>query len=657
MLQEDVVDRSTKSTNQQSLGLRSHQAAILSIVAAIATRQKNVQDILAAVTPGGGKSLLPVLAAARLISSGVVDRVCWIVPRDSLRLQAEEAFQDPRWRNLLGHTLEVRSADNSPNPCRDGHGYVTTYQALAAAPDLHLAEFRTKRYLICVDELHHLPATSELDRGEAVMNEDAAWSSAIAPLLENASIRLLMSGTLERADGKPILWLPYLRNQGTPAEKKWRQIDFSAPGWAVVGYSRRQAIAERAIIPVRFGALDGLAEWKPKGNSSAPTPEEPVPLSTSPDLARYALYTAFRTEFAQALLRRCFDDCRQHRAIRRSEMSEEQAKTRRGLGKMLVVASDQTVARQYTEILRGWVPPRERYNAVRLAVSDMRDAQEAVASFRLTPNPSILVSVAMAYEGLDCPEVTHIACLTHIRSRPWLEQMIARATRVDPHGGPWAQQRAVVYHPDDIMFRQFRHRIETEQGTRAKVRRPNQPDLFDEDIPEDDDLDRSWGLGIIPLRSEDTDFRIDTVRPGPDFAYARAGRVEPTVTQAEIQIPPSMRERDLRSKVGAAVAAQVVEDTGNGVADASYHAYNAILKRVLGYGARGSWSEAQMQAALSWLERNRLSEHAKLLDGDAKYRWTDMRSRRFRLRHGTGEGMERMHRATSQGGRGKQAAP
>ena len=55
-------------------------------------------DILAAVTPGGGKSLLPVIAAARLIEAGVVDRVCWIVPRDSLRLQAEEAFADPAWR-------------------------------------------------------------------------------------------------------------------------------------------------------------------------------------------------------------------------------------------------------------------------------------------------------------------------------------------------------------------------------------------------------------------------------------------------------------------------------------------------------------------------------------------------------------------------------
>ena len=39
---------------------------------------------------------------------------------------------------------------------------------------------------------------------------------------------------------------------------------------------------------------------------------------------------------------------------------------------------------------------------------------------------------AMAYEGLDAPAVSVVASLTHIRSRPWLEQMVARATRVDP---------------------------------------------------------------------------------------------------------------------------------------------------------------------------------------------------------------------------------
>ena len=74
--------------------LRSPQQRLAGVVAAIAGGQTEARDILAAVTPGGSKSLLPVITA------GTVDRVCWVVPCDSLRLQAEEAFADPPWAML-----------------------------------------------------------------------------------------------------------------------------------------------------------------------------------------------------------------------------------------------------------------------------------------------------------------------------------------------------------------------------------------------------------------------------------------------------------------------------------------------------------------------------------------------------------------------------
>jgi type I site-specific restriction endonuclease len=122
--------------------LRTHQAQIAAIVRAIASGEANeVTDILAAVTPGGGKSLLPVIAASALLSARIIDRVCWVVPRDSLRLQAEAAFADPAWRAVLNHAVTLRAADNAPDPCRGLQGYITTYQSIAAAPDLHLAEF------------------------------------------------------------------------------------------------------------------------------------------------------------------------------------------------------------------------------------------------------------------------------------------------------------------------------------------------------------------------------------------------------------------------------------------------------------------------------------------------------------------------------------
>ncbi len=247
-----------------SPALRSHQRQLASVVAAIAAGETDARDLLAAVTPGGGKSLLPVLAAATLIRAGVVERVVWVVPRDSLRLQAEEAFADPAWRTALGHSVTVRAADNTPDPARGLSGYVTTFQGVAAAPGLHLGELRRHRTLLVLDEVHHLPSLADVDPAAVSLaaNPDdeaaSAWSEAMLPLLECAAVRLLLSGTLQRADGKGILWLPYRKGPRAGT----REVELDAPGWAVVGYSRAQALAERAVLPLRFGALDGEASWR-----------------------------------------------------------------------------------------------------------------------------------------------------------------------------------------------------------------------------------------------------------------------------------------------------------------------------------------------------------------------------------------------------------
>ncbi len=611
--------------------LRTHQRQVDRVCAAMAEGAP-VRDILAAVTPGGGKSLLPVIAASRLIQAGVAERVCWVVPRDTLRLQAEEAFADPFWREGLGHALSVRAADNGPDPCRGGQGYVTTYQAVAAAPDLHLAEFRRHRYLLAIDELHHLPGLQDLDPLTLAADE-TSWSRSLLPLLESASARLLMSGTLERADGKPILWLPYKAPGRQRGGQKVRRIDFEAPGWAVVGYSRRQALAEQAILPVTFGAMDGEAEWRFRAAEAA---TGPIRLSQRPDLARPALYTAFRTGFADGLLEEAFSACRAHRLSRRQAQGLRAGEPARGLGKLLVVATDQKTASLYFDKLRARFPADLAGDAVRLAVSEAGDAAEAIAAFRLRPEPSILVTVAMAYEGMDCPEVSHVACLTHIRSRPWLEQLIARAVRVDPRGGPYEGQAAVVYHPDDPLFRQFRHAIETDQGTKARLRRPVQRDLFEEETQEGELAHAD--PGIEPLSSNTLALRFDIVAPGPDFgsapesnSLAKAARALAEVDRAE---PPSAAEHRLRQRIGALVAAQVVEDEDAHLyrlgRPPGYHAYNAVLKRVLGKG-RGEMGLAELEAALAWLGRNRIADHINLLDGDTRYTAPREKARGVRL--------------------------
>ena len=46
-----------------------------------------------------------------------------------------------------------------------------------------------------------------------------------------------------------------------------------------------------------------------------------------------------------------------------------------------------------------------------------------------------------------------------------------------------------------------------------------------------------------------------------------------------------------------------------------------MLKRVLGNKGRAEMTLAELEAALAWLERNRLADYLHLLDGDARYAW------------------------------------
>ena len=594
------------------------------VVQAIAGGQTEARDILAAVTPGGGKSLLPVIAAARLIEAGIIERVCWIVPRDSLRLQAEEAFADPAWRIALDHANSVRAADNTADPSRGLAGYITTYQGVAAAPDLHLREMRRHRTLLVVDEVHHLPALADTDpdtitqAGTIEDDQASAWSQAILPLLECAAVRLLLSGTLERADGKGILWLPYRRG----AKARTREIALDEPGWAVIGYSRAQALAERAVLPVTFGALDGQARWRDETDTEV-GPHRLASLHPD-ETTRPALFTALRTGFAETLLRDAFDAVRELRARRRQERGLVPGLPARGLGKLLVVAPDQATAKHYLSVIRRWIPPSQVDEAAQLATSDTPRAHQILASFRLQPEPSVLVTVAMAYEGLDAPEVAVVAALTHIRSRAWLEQMVARATRVDPQAGPYEAQRALVFHPDDPLFAQFRRRMEFEQGTLARrpKARPKQtilPLWLLDQLP-------PAKPGITPLESNALALRFDTLRPGPDLAMRRP---EQEAVQAELLEAPSIAERRLRARLGELVAIQAVEDEAGGTGlkggvagPGLYHRYNAVLKRTCGNKSRAQMTLAELEAAIGWLERNRLCDHLKLLDDDPRYAWT-----------------------------------
>ncbi len=106
-------------------------------------------------------------------------------------------------------------------------------------------------------------------------------------------------------------------------------------------------------------------------------------------------------------------------------------------------------------------------------------------------------------------------------------------------------------------------------------------------------------------------------------------RPEQESAQSELLDAPSVVERRLRACLGELVAAQAVEDEagragfrGGTSGPGLYHRYNAVLKRIAGGKSRAQMTLSELEAAIGWLERNRLAEHLGPLADDPRYAWS-----------------------------------
>ena len=478
---------------KEPLNLRKHQAEFLKICKRIKAGEP-INKILMLVTPGGGKSLIPVIAAAQLLpnqASGggfqgtIADKVCWVVPRINLQEQAEKNFDDPYFRELLGHQNRIRANNNKPDQSRSMAGYVVTYQAVSANPTLHAHELERKRYILVLDEFHHAW-------------EGGSWHQALQPLVDNAVLVILVTGTDERGDGKPIAFMPY------------KAIDGGiTPNWSdstdrrVIRYTRGDALREGAIVPLHFELQDGEAKWIDKAGQDCAVES----LAEAGGDTSAAIYTALNTDFAYQVLIKCVDHWKAHKATNPR-------------AKLLVLAPSIPKADQYLKWLQ-----EVGIIAVKATSDESREAQEAIRRFKKyhsksdskTPDAvDALVTVAMAYEGLDVPAITHIACLTHIRSTPWLEQAWARAARVDREAGS-KKDIGVIFVPDDELARSCIEKILQEQDPILREREQRRRE--GSKGGQDDNSSHYRDNSIIPLSSDLTRSRALDLSNGETVDY------------------------------------------------------------------------------------------------------------------------------------------
>jgi superfamily II DNA or RNA helicase len=390
--------------------LRSQQAKLQEVCVEIRDGAP-IKEIDIPWAPGTGKSSAPVIIASILIPT-IADKLIWIAPRNALKYQGEAEFVNPRWET----PRRLRACNgNEAAPDRGLDGYVTTFQAIGMSPGGHQDYVRKNRTVLFLDEFHHI-------------REDSNWAAALAPMMEAARLIVPASGTLSRGDGNAI-----------------HGMDYDASGFVdlrdtetrrVIRYTRGQAIRDGVTFAPELITLDGSAAWITREGVHG----QAESIAAANEDRSSALYTVLRTDFAFALLAKCLDHWSEHRK------GYEQARC-------LIVAPDIKTAKEYHARIAA------AGHLAEIATSDDTPAcHRAVADFK-NGAIRVIVSVGVCYEGLDVPQITHVACLTHIRSVPWLEQMAARANRKSPgKTGAW------IFAPADRAMLKAWYDIENEVG-------------------------------------------------------------------------------------------------------------------------------------------------------------------------------------------------
>ncbi len=409
--------------------LRKHQEAArkeAQTVMALGGRKVTVAN----VTPGGGKTLLASVFANEMLDAGFVEQVIIICPRDSLRSQMQDGFACAEASLLRKVVVWDPDKNMQRTLLRDICGVVTTYQlAFARAAKLkRLVENR--RTLLILDEVHHLAGSDEDDDDENYL----AWRACVDPLVTAARHVLAMTGTIYRSDNARI---PYVEYSGEE-----RPI-------AQIRYTRQDALDEGAVLPIEFRMWDGAAKFSFRGEEHSTDLSEAIG-----DDAKRALRTALldmRDDDEKGYVSQFVENALGEWAHYRMQVYRSKA---------IVVCNTQAQARWMAEKVKrlGFEPE--------LAISDEKDSARRIRRFRMGTGGDVLVTVGMAYEGLDVPDATHMLLLTSRRARPWLEQAVARVTRINRRATTVKaeDQLAYVYISDDKRARAFVDDIMSEQA-------------------------------------------------------------------------------------------------------------------------------------------------------------------------------------------------
>ena len=333
-----------------------------------------------------------------------------------------------------------------------------------------------------------------------------------------------------------------------------------------IKYSRLNALKEETILPIEFRFGDGPVEYLENQSNNLISINRLSACSS--DQQSPALRTCLDTNLAKQLLNQCLEHFLKYKwkAV--------------PTAKLLVIASSQLAAQKFHLYLLG-----KSLDAALAVSEDTKEARSAIQRFREDDKCCILVTCQMAYEGLDVPQISHIAYLTNYRSKPWCEQSYGRAIRVNDRE-IFTKQKAFVFLPRDPLAVKVVEEIEKDQNKYLKIKersearksrfRPAQPSDF---TPLESELMETFAMDFSDLR-EPT--KLDASQ---------------TAEVVPIPLPPKQQQLALRKRIDT-LSKKIAYRCGQ-----PFDEFNRYLKNKFGK-SRAHMTLTELSDLLNYLESN-----------------------------------------------------
>lgn len=487
------------------------------------------RDFLLVATPGAGKTTFALRIAAELLADGTVERITVVVPTDHLKTQWAAAAAG------VGLSLDPRFTNSSAQTSTEYHGVVVTYAQVANHPMRHRVRTENRRTLVIFDEIHH--------GGDA-----KSWGEGIREAFDDATRRLALTGTPFRSDDSAIPFVSYAPDEQGLLRS---QADHT------YGYS--EALTDGVVRPVVFLAYSGEARWRDSvGEEYAARLGEPLNAEQTARAWRTVLDPA--GEWMPAVIAA---------AHRRLQQKREHVPDAGGM----IIASDQTAARAYAELLTtitGEVPA--------VVLSDDPGSSERITRFA-SGTSRWLVAVRMVSEGVDVPRLSVGVYATSASTPLFFAQAIGRFVRSRRAG-----ETASIFLPsvptllqlaseleaqrNHVLGKPHRESLGDDEPVERRRSEPTEPDNGFQSLGADAELDQvifdgsSFGTATPAGSDEEADYLgipglLDAAQMR-DLLRRRQEEQLATRSRDGAALPPRTTHgqlRDLRRELNALVSA------------------------------------------------------------------------------------------------------